>query len=176
MRDDKPGVVVVLTGEGKGKSSSAFGMVLRAAGWEMRVCVLQFIKSAKRRTGERMAAERLGVEWHALGDGFTWKQPDPERNLAIARQAWNVCLEKLASGRYDLVVWDEIHYAIGYGWLSGAEVAEAIRTVKPPATHLILTGRAAPPEVIAAADTVSEILEIKHAFKAGIRAAKGVEF
>ncbi|MEO5330790.1 MAG: cob(I)yrinic acid a,c-diamide adenosyltransferase [Magnetococcus sp. YQC-5] len=174
--NDKRGVVVVLTGEGKGKSSSAFGMVMRAAGWEMRVCVLQFIKSAKRRTGEQMAAERLGVEWHTLGNGFTWNTANPEQDLATARHAWAICREKLASGAYDLVVWDEIHYACAYGWLSGEEVAAAIRTDKPPKTHLILTGRDAPQEVIHAADTVSEIVEIKHAFKAGIRAAKGVEF
>ncbi|MBF0285355.1 MAG: cob(I)yrinic acid a,c-diamide adenosyltransferase [Magnetococcales bacterium] len=170
------GVVVALTGKGKGKSSSAFGMVLRAAGWGMRVCVLQFIKSAKRRTGEQMAAERLGVAWHTLGDGFTWKTANPEQDRATARAAWTVCREKLASGDYDLVVWDEIHYACAHGWLTGEEVAQAIRDEKPPATHLILTGRDAPPEIIAVADTVSEIREVKHAFKAGIPAAKGVEF
>lgn len=172
---DKRGVVVVLTGEGKGKSSSAFGMVMRAAGWEMRVCVLQFIKSAKRRTGEQMAAARLGVEWHTLGDGFTWNTANPEQDLATARQAWAICREKLASGAYDLVVWDEINYACAHGWLSGEEVVTAIID-KPPNTHLILTGRGAPQQVIDAADTVSEIIEIKHAFKAGIRATKGVEF
>ncbi|MBF0293829.1 MAG: cob(I)yrinic acid a,c-diamide adenosyltransferase [Magnetococcales bacterium] len=176
MNKNRRGLVVVLTGDGKGKSTSAFGMVMRAVGWEQRVCVLQFIKSAKRRTGEQMAALRLNVEWHALGDGFTWKNPDPVANLATARRAWAVCREKLASGAYDMIVWDEIHHAITQGWLTAAEVAEAIRLEKPPATHLILTGRNAPPELIAIADTASEIVSIKHAFAAGIPAAKGIEF
>ncbi|MBF0179362.1 MAG: cob(I)yrinic acid a,c-diamide adenosyltransferase [Magnetococcales bacterium] len=176
MSGSRRGLVVVLTGDGKGKSSSAFGMVLRAVGWEMRVCVLQFIKSAKRRTGEQMAAQRLGVEWHALGDGFTWKNPDPATNLATARRAWAICREKLTSGAYDLIVWDEIHHAITQGWLTAAEVVEAIQLEKPPHTHLILTGRNAPPELVASADTVSEINAIKHAFTVGIPAAKGIEF
>lgn len=170
------GVVVVLTGEGKGKSSSAFGMVLRAAGWGMRVCVLQFIKSPKRRTGEQLAAARLGVAWQALGGGFTWDSANPAQDRATARHAWTLCQEAVASGAYDLVVWDEIHYAIGFGWLSGAEVADFIRQHKPPALHLILTGRNAPPEVVAVADTVTEMTLVKHAHQAGRPAAKGIEF
>lgn len=171
-----PGIVVVLTGEGKGKSSSAFGMVLRAAGWGMKVCVVQFIKSSKRRTGEQMAAERLGVDWYVLGDGFTWDTKDPERDRATARAAWAVCREVVAEGGYDLVVWDEINYAMGHGWLTGAEVAAFIRESKPPALHLILTGRGAPAEVVAVADTVTEMGVVKHAYQAGIPAAKGIEF
>ncbi|MBF0142006.1 MAG: cob(I)yrinic acid a,c-diamide adenosyltransferase [Magnetococcales bacterium] len=174
---DPKGRVLVLTGNGKGKSSSAFGMVLRASGWGYGVCVIQFIKG-KWRTGEERAAVRLGnVEWHAMGDGFTWDTNNPEQDQATSREIWRVCREKMGSGQYRLVVFDEINVAMSYGWLSGDEVARAIREEKPEATHVILTGRGpVPPEVIAVADTVTTMEEVKHAFRSGGRAVKGIEF
>ncbi len=176
-REHRQGVTLVLTGDGKGKSSSAFGMVFRAAAWGMRVCVIQFIKG-KWKTGEQKAARQFAnIEWHALGDGFTWDTNNPEQDIATSREIWALCQAKLRSHDYDLIVWDEINYCTGYGWLSGEEIATLIREEKPPWMHLILTGRNAAPEVIAAADTVTEMRMVKHAYKEqGIKAQQGIEF
>ncbi len=171
------GRVLVLTGPGKGKSSSAFGMVLRAAGWNKRVCVIQFIKKESRKTGEQRAAEQLpGVEWHCLGDGFTWITKNPEQDKNTNRQIWEFAKERILSDEFDLVVLDEINYAASYGWISGTEIADFIRIDKPRRTHLVLTGRDAPPEVVVAADTVTEMGLVKHGFEQGISAGKGIEF
>jgi cob(I)alamin adenosyltransferase len=169
-------VVLVHTGDGKGKSSSAFGVVFRAAGWGMRVCVIQFIKG-RWKTGEQQAARRFdNIEWHALGDGFTWDTQNPEQDRRTSRKIWEFCQQKIRSRHYDLVVLDEINYCCGYGWLSGTEIKDFIRAEKPPWMHLILTGRQAPEEIIALADTVTEMRLIKHAFEAGIKAEQGIEF
>ncbi|MBF0455568.1 MAG: cob(I)yrinic acid a,c-diamide adenosyltransferase [Magnetococcales bacterium] len=176
-QSQRPGRVVVLTGPGKGKSSSAFGMVLRAAGWNYRVCVIQFIKKESRKTGEQMAAETLpGVEWHCLGDGFTWVTKDPEKDKSNNQKIWAFSQEKIRSDQFDLVVLDEINYAASYGWISGEEIATFIQKEKPTRTHLILTGRDALPEVIDVADTVTEMGVVKHAFEQGIPAGRGIEF
>ncbi|MBF0193226.1 MAG: cob(I)yrinic acid a,c-diamide adenosyltransferase [Magnetococcales bacterium] len=173
----RQGRVVVLTGPGKGKSSSAFGMVLRAAGWNYKICVIQFIKKESRRTGEQMAAAKLsGIEWHCLGDGFTWITKNPEQDASNNKKIWEFSQEKISSGEFDLVVLDEINYAASYGWISGAEIADFIKNKKPYETHLILTGRDALPEVIAVADTVTEMGMVKHAYEAGITAGRGIEF
>ncbi|MBF0380887.1 MAG: cob(I)yrinic acid a,c-diamide adenosyltransferase [Magnetococcales bacterium] len=171
------GRVVVLTGPGKGKSSSAFGMVLRAAGWDYKICVIQFIKKESRKTGEQMAAAKLpGIEWHCMGDGFTWITKNPEQDKNNNRKIWEFAQEKIKSGQYDLVVLDELNYAASYGWISGVEIADFIKKEKPAETHLILTGRDALPEVIEVADTVTEMVAVKHAFEAGINAGRGIEF
>ncbi|MDX8413551.1 MAG: cob(I)yrinic acid a,c-diamide adenosyltransferase [Mariprofundales bacterium] len=176
-RELRQGVTLVLTGDGKGKSSSAFGMVFRAAAWGMKVCVIQFIKG-KWKTGEQKAAEQYdNIEWHALGDGFTWDTKNPEQDIATSRAIWKLCQSKLRSHNYDLIVWDEINYCTGYGWISGDEVAHFIQENKPEWMHLVLTGRNAAPEVIAVADTVTEMRMVKHAYKGkGIKAQQGVEF
>ncbi len=175
-RDRRKGVVLVLTGEGKGKSSSAFGMVFRAAGWGMRVCVIQFIKG-QWQTGEQRAAQRFdNIEWHALGDGFTWDTKNPEQDIKTSRDIWALCQEKIRSGEFDLVVLDEINYCTGYQWISGQEIADFIRQEKPAWMHLILTGRNAAPEVIEVANTVTEMTLLKHAYQQGIKAEQGVEF
>lgn len=175
-RERRQGVVLVHSGEGKGKSSSAFGMVFRAAGWGMNVCVIQFIKG-QWQTGEQKAAERFdNIEWHALGDGFTWNTKNPEQDIKTSRDIWEFAKQKIVSGVFDLVILDEINYCCGYGWISGQEVADFIRQDKPAWLHLVLTGRNAAPEVIAAAHTVTEMKPIKHAFQAGIKAEQGVEF
>jgi cob(I)alamin adenosyltransferase len=175
-RDKRRGIVLVHTGEGKGKSSSAFGVVFRAAGWGMQVCVIQFIKG-QWKTGEQQAARRFdNIEWHALGDGFTWDTQNPEQDRRTSRQIWELCQAKISSRHYDLVVLDEINYCCGYGWLSGAEIADFIRAERAPWMHLILTGRQAPEELIALADTVTEMRLVKHAFEAGIKAEQGIEF
>jgi cob(I)alamin adenosyltransferase len=175
-REQRTGITLVHTGGGKGKSSSAFGMVFRAAGWDMKVCVIQFIKG-KWRTGEQEAAKRFdNIEWHSLGDGFTWDTQNPEQDRNTSREIWAFSQQKIRSQEYDLVVLDEINYCCGYGWLSGSEIADFVRLEKPPWMHLILTGQNAPEELIELADTVTEMRPIKHAFDQGIVAEQGVEF
>ncbi len=175
-RDRRHGVVLVHTGEGKGKSSSAFGMVFRAAGWGMKVCVIQFIKG-QWQTGEQRAATRFEeIEWHALGDGFTWDTKNPEQDIKTSQDIWAFSKQKILSEEFDLVILDEINYCCGYGWISGQEIADFIKHEKPAWLHLVMTGRNAAPEVIEAADTVTEMSRIKHAFDTGIKAEQGVEF
>ncbi|BCX80937.1 cob(I)alamin adenosyltransferase [Methylomarinovum caldicuralii] len=175
-RSRRHGRVLVHTGEGKGKSSSAFGVAFRAAGWGMQVCVIQFIKG-RWQTGEQRAAACFdNIEWHVKGEGFTWDTKNPQRDRAVARAAWDFARAKILSEKYDLVVLDEINYCCGYGWISGREIAAFIRTRKPAWLHLILTGRSAPPEVIEAADTVTEMRLVKHAYRQGIEAEQGIEF
>jgi cob(I)alamin adenosyltransferase len=175
-RDKRHGLVLVHTGEGKGKSSSAFGVVFRAAGWGMRVCVIQFIKG-QWQTGEHRAAERFdNIEWHVLGDGFTWDTKNPEQDRKSSRDIWKFAQQKILSEDYDLVVLDEINYCCGYGWIGGTEIAAFIRDRKPAWLHLILTGRNAAPEVIDIADTVTEMKPIKHAYQKEIKAEQGIEF
>ncbi|MEO5339735.1 MAG: cob(I)yrinic acid a,c-diamide adenosyltransferase [Magnetococcus sp. MYC-9] len=174
-REKAGGRILVLTGDGKGKSSSAFGMVLRAAGWQQRVCVIQFIKKASRKTGEQQAALRLGIEWLTLGDGFTWNSPDLARDRATSQRIWQLCREKIRSGHYDMIVLDEINAVLSWGWLSVTEVIACLQQEKPAALHLILTGRNAPAELIAAADTVTDMVSVKHAFEQGVRATRGIE-
>lgn len=175
-RERRTGLIVVNTGEGKGKSSSAFGMVFRAAAWGMRVCVIQFIKG-QWKTGEQKAAERFDhIEWHALGDGFTWNTKNPEQDIATSREIWDLCKEKLRSHEFDMLVFDEINYCCGYGWISGEEIASFLREERPEWMHVIMTGRNAAPEVIEVAHTVTEMKPVKHAFQQGIKATQGIEF
>lgn len=175
-RERRVGLTLVLTGTGKGKSSSAFGMVFRAAGWGMRVCVIQFIKGPWQ-TGEQRAARRFPeIEWHVLGDGFTWDTQNPQQDRQTSRDIWAFAQQKIASEAFDLVVLDEINYCCGYGWLSGEEIASFLRDHKPKWMHVVLTGRNAAPEVVALADTVTDMHLIKHAFEQGIKAEQGVEF
>jgi len=175
-REKRKGIVLVNTGEGKGKSSAAFGVVFRAAGWGMTICVIQYIKG-QWKTGEAKAAQRFdNIEWHSLGDGFTWDTKNPEQDIKTSREIWQFSKEKILSEKYDLVLLDEINYCCGYNWITGVEIADFIRYEKPPWMHLILTGRNAAPEVIEQADTVTEMLAVKHAYAEGIKAEQGVEF
>ncbi len=179
-RDKRTGITLVHTGDGKGKSSSAFGMVFRAAGSGMRICVIQFIKGGWK-TGEQRAASRFdNIEWHVLGEGFTWKTgrdgKEPGQDRKSCREAWTFSQQKILSEHFDMVVLDEINYCCGYGWLTGKEIADFIRQQKPPWLHLVLTGRNAPQELIDVADTVTEMKMIKHAFEQGIKAQQGTEF
>ena len=168
-------LVLVNTGDGKGKSTAAFGTALRAVarGWE--VCVVQFIKSARWKVGERDMATRLGVEWWTLGDGFTWDSRSMQRTEAVAREAWRVASEKIASGSYGLVVLDEITYPINWGWIPAEEVVSAIKA-RPSNVNVILTGRDAPSALLDIADTVTEMRNRKHAFDQGVRALRGIDF
>ena len=168
-------VVLVHTGDGKGKSSSAFGVMARgwARGW--RVAVVQFVKGGKWKTGERKLADHLGIEWHTLGDGFTWESTDLDETAAKGRHAWEVAAGKLASGDYQMLILDELTYAVTYGWVPVGEVVEALRG-RAPKTSVVVTGRAAPEEIVALADTVTEMRKVKHAYDRGITAIKGIEY
>jgi cob(I)alamin adenosyltransferase len=167
--------LLVNTGTGKGKSSAAFGVMGRAwaRGWQ--VAVVQFLKSEKWRAGERKLADHLGIEWHALGDGFTWESTDMEETIARGRHAWDVAAEKVRSGAFDLVILDEVTYVMTYGWVPVDEVV-AVLAERPARTNIIATGRYAPAELIAIADTVTDMTLVKHAMQAGIGARKGIEY
>ena len=172
------GLLMVHTGNGKGKTTCALGLMMRAAGRGLKCCMIQFMKSRHDRYGEHESAEKLGIEVHTMGDGFTWDTKNPEQDRATARETWKLCVEKLRSGDYDLLVFDELVYVLSYDLLPIAEVLAEIQSVRTtqPALHIVVTGRDAPAELIAAADLVTEMKEIKHPFNAGIRAQQGIEF
>lgn len=170
------GLVIVYTGQGKGKTTAALGLVLRAWGHGLRTCVIQFIKSEKGRWGEVQAAERLGIEWHTLGEGFVWSGKDPGPAMRKAREGWALAQERIASGAYDLIVLDEFTYPLHFGWLAPAEVIAWLAENKPAGLHLVITGRDAPAELIDFADLVSEIVKVRHPFDQGVRAQRGIEF
>jgi len=168
-------VVIVNTGSGKGKSTAAFGTALRAVARGWKVCVVQFLKAARWKVGERDVAVGLGIEWWTIGDGFTWDSRNLRRTEAIAKEAWRVSAEKLASGDYGLIVLDEITYPMNWGWISTAEVVAAIRS-RPARVNVIATGRDAPRELVDIADTVTEMTHVKHAYDRGVRAIRGIDF
>jgi cob(I)alamin adenosyltransferase len=174
-RRDVSSIVLVSTGDGKGKSTAAFGTLMRAVARDWSVCVVQFMKSGKWRVGEEAVARRLGVDWWTIGDGFTWESDDLGRSAAIAREAWTAAERALASGDYDLVVLDEVTYPVNYGWIEAEPVWEAIRH-RAEGTHVFCTGRNAPPELVALADTVTEMRKVKHAYETGVRARRGIDF
>jgi cob(I)alamin adenosyltransferase len=172
----KKGIVLVNTGLGKGKTTAAFGVLFRAWGRGMRVCVFQFLKHENGNWGEIRAAKKLGIEWHRMGDGFTWTSRDLDETVAKARHAWERAQAKIASDDYDLIVLDEFTYPLAYGWIDPSEAIEWLRAHKPPMLHLIITGRYAPDALVDYADVVTDMTKVKHAYDAGIRAQPGIEF
>ena len=172
------GLLIVHTGNGKGKTTCALGLLMRAAGQGLRCCMIQFMKSRNDRYGEHVSAEKLGIEVHTMGDGFTWDTKNPEQDRETARNTWKLCVEKLRSGDYDLLVFDELVYVLSYQMLPVDEVLSEIGSARErqPSLHVVVTGRDAPTELIAAADLVTEMTEIKHPFQSGIRAQRGIEF
>lgn len=171
---EERGVLIVNTGNGKGKSTAAFGMVARALGHGMRVGVVQFIKGSFS-TGEEAFFRRFPeISYHVMGEGFTWETQDRSRDIQAAQVAWAVAASLLRDADTALVVLDELNIALKYGYLSLDEVLNAV-SARPVHQHVVITGRAAPPTLIEAADTVTEMSLIKHAFHAGIRAQNGVE-
>jgi cob(I)alamin adenosyltransferase len=168
-------LVIVNTGDGKGKSTAAFGVLLRgvARGWTP--CVIQFVKSGKWKVGEETTARRLGVEWVKGGDGFSWESPDLATSEELAQHAWQLARETIAGGAHRLVVLDEITYPINWGWIDVADVAEAIRE-RPGNVNIVATGRDAPAGLIAVADTVTEMVKVRHAYDRGIKARRGLDF
>ena len=171
----KEPLVLLYTGNGKGKTTSALGVTMRAWGRGWDVVWLQFIKSRTSHYGETRAAERMGIEMIPLGDGFTWLSKDIDHDIALARECWALAREKLESGRYDLVVLDEITYPITYGWLDVDEVIASLRA-RPANVHVILTGRDAAPERVTYADLVTEMTEVKHPFQRGLKAQPGLDY
>ncbi len=168
------GLLLVLTGNGKGKSSSAFGMVARALGHGMKVGVVQFIKGSFS-TGEEAFFRRFPeVNYHVMGEGFTWETQDRERDVRAARGAWEKACALLRNVAIQLVVLDELNIVLKLGYLPLPEILETL-AARPPMQHVIITGRSAPAGLIEAADTVTEMREIKHAFHAGVRAQQGIE-
>lgn len=169
------GLVVVYTGDGKGKTTAALGAIFRALGRGLRVAAVQFIKG-KWKTGERLFAERLeGLTFRVMGLGFTWESDDIAQDRAAAQEAWEEAKGFLAGGAHDLLVLDEITYAIHFGFIGLEDVLAAL-AARPRHVHVILTGRAAPEPLLAAADIVTEMRPVKHAFARGVPAQLGLDF
>lgn len=177
-RTGEKGLIIVHTGPGKGKSSAAFGMILRCIAHGMPCAVVQFIKGAMA-TGERdLITQHFGhlCRFHTMGEGFTWETQDRQRDIAAARAGWQTAKELIRDPAVRMVVLDEINVALRYDQLDLDEVAAFLRDEKPPMTHVVLTGRNARPELIELADLVTEMTAVKHPFRAGIKAQPGVEF
>jgi len=171
---EERGVLIINTGNGKGKSSSAFGMVARALGHEMKVGIVQFIKGSFS-TGEEAFFKRFDeVEYHVMGDGFTWETQNLEQDKKSAQAAWNIAAKMLNDDSYHLIILDEVNIAIKHNFISIDEVITDLQS-RPEMQHVVLTGRGARNELIEIADTVTEMKDIKHAFRSGIKAQKGVE-
>jgi cob(I)alamin adenosyltransferase len=175
LQDPDKGLVLVHTGNGKGKSSSAFGVIIRAIGWKQKVGVVQFIKGTWI-TGERQFFDKLGqVTWHSMGEGFTWDTQDRDRDITAAEAAFAKGRAMMESGDYDLIVMDEINIALRYDYLAVADVIAGLEA-RDKRTGVILTGRDAKPELCDYADLVTEMTEVKHPFHNGIKAQRGVDF
>ncbi len=172
----RKGLIILYTGDGKGKTTAALGLAFRALGRGCRIAMVQFIKG-KWQTGEAMFAESLAdrIDFFTMGDGFTWITQNYEQDVASARRAWAKCLDLLTNTRYQVVVFDELLYVLKYNFLSVEEVLEGL-TRKPPMTHVVLTGRGAPDALIAAADLVTEMREIKHPYQSGMKAQPIVDY
>ena len=180
-REKTRGLLMLNTGDGKGKTTSAIGVMVRAAGRGLKCAMVQFMKSRTDRYGEHESLEKLGIEMHTMGDGFTWDTNDKSQDIKTSETTWALCVEKLRSREYELLVFDELLYVLSYGFLDIDVVIEEIRNVRKdqPHLHLILTGRNvdnALQKLIDEADLVTEMKEIKHPFHAGIFAQQGIEF
>ena len=170
-----PSLVIVNTGNGKGKSTAAFGIALRSLGRGWPVRVIQFLKSGEWRTGEEDLLTRLGAQWWSAGDGFTWDSDDLEASKQLAVAAWHSAAETLQSGSHRLLVLDEITYAMTWGWIATDEVVAAIAG-RSPDVNVVLTGRDAPAAIVELADTVTTMQDTKHAYNAGIAAKRGIDY
>jgi cob(I)alamin adenosyltransferase len=170
-----PSLVLVNTGNGKGKSSAAFGVMLRALAVDWKVAVCQFIKSSDWKVGEEKMGRRLGVDWHAFGDGFTWDSDDLEKDKAHARAGWATARDLIDAGEHQLVILDELTYLCSWGWIDTDEVVATIAG-RPEHVNVVITGRDAPSPIVEMADTVTEMTEIKHAYQQGIRAKRGIDY
>ena len=175
-RKRKRGLVLVHTGDGRGKSTSAFGVILRMLGRKKPVALIQFLKHETGQWGEVRALRQLGLEPIKTGDGFTWTSKDLDETQARALHGWEKAQAIITSDEYEMVVLDEFTYLLHFGWLDAGEVIDWLRANKPARQHLLITGRNAPAALIDYADTVTEMVKIKHAFDAGVKARAGIEF
>ena len=170
-----PSLVVVNTGNGKGKSTAAFGIALRGLGRGWNVRVIQFLKSGDWKTGEEQMLTKLGAEWWSAGDGFTWDSNDMETSKALAVAAWESAAETLRTGSHQVLILDEVTYPMTWGWIATDDVVRAI-SERDPSVNVVLTGRDAPAQIVALADTVTTMDDTKHAYNAGIAAKRGVDY
>ena len=170
-----PSLVLVNTGNGKGKSSAAFGVMLRALAVDWQVAVCQFIKSSDWKVGEEKMGRQLGVDWHAFGDGFTWDSDDLEQDKAHARTGWATAKGLIDAGNHHLVILDELTYLCSWGWIDTDDVVATI-SGRPEHVNIVVTGRDAPASIVDVADTVTEMTEVKHAYQQGIRAKRGIDY
>ena len=168
-------LVVINTGDGKGKSTAAFGVMVRAIARGWKVAVVQFIKSGDWKVGEEKLGRELGVDWYSFGDGFTWDSDDLSADRAHAADGWERSVTLMNAGEHDLVIFDELTYLPSFGWLDASVIADAIRA-RPEHVNVVITGRDAAPELIDVADTVTEMREVKHAHRQGIRAKRGIDY
>lgn len=171
----EPSLVLINTGDGKGKSTAAFGTLLRAVSRGWKVGVIQFLKSGEWQVGEEKILTGLGVAWWSMGDGFTWDSKDIDESEAIAGEAWARARELIGSGEYDVILLDEVTYPINWGWIDVSEVVATI-TERPRRTSVILTGRDAPEPLVEIADTVTEMVKVKHAYDRGVMARRGIDY
>ena len=175
MTERVKSVVIVNTGDGKGKSSSAFGVMIRSVARGWKVAVVQAIKSGEWNVGEEKIGRQLGVDWWTIGEGFSWDSEDLTRDEAVAREAWAQAKALIQAGEHQLVILDELTYPMTWGWIDTDDVVETIRT-RPETVNVVVTGRDAPQALIDVADTVTEMRMVKHAFQRGIKAKKGIEY
>lgn len=173
----KKGLLIIYTGDGKGKSTAAFGAAFRSLGRGFKVAVVQFIKGAWV-SGEIKALEKFGdqVEYFAIGEGFTWETKSLEKDISLARQGWDKCVALLKAGKHDVYLFDELVYVLKYNFLPLDRVIADLQHLKPPLAHVILTGRDAPSELVAMADLVTSMTEVKHPYKQGIVAQPGIDY
>lgn len=171
----EPSLVLVNTGDGKGKSTAAFGTLLRSVSRGWKVGVVQFLKSGDWQVGEEKVLTEHGVDWWALGDGFTWDSDDMDESQAIAANAWTHARDCIESGDYDVLLLDEVTYPLNWGWIDIDEFVSVVEA-RPERTSLLITGRDAPAALIEAADTVTEMVKVKHAFDAGVMARRGIDY
>lgn len=171
---ERRGLILVHTGDGKGKSTAAFGLALRAHGRGKPVKILQFMKVPSARFGEHRAFGQLGVPIEGLGDGFSWKSRDLDQSAELAREGWERARATILGGEFFLVVLDELTYPLRYGWIPLDDVLRTLRE-RPREVHVCITGRRCPPEIVELADTVTEMAKVKHAFNAGVPAQRGIE-
>lgn len=172
---EREGLVIVYTGNGKGKTTAALGLMLRAWGRDMKVIMLQFIKHSRANFGEHRAAKRIGLEIVPLGTGFIIREEDKENGILAALELWEVARAKISSGEYGMVILDEFSYPLQFGWIAVDEVLQALRD-RPAGMHVVITGRDVPQDIIDSADLVTEMREVKHPYRQGVKAQPGVEY
>lgn len=171
----KSGLLMVYTGDGKGKTTAALGQMVRAKGWHLKVVMFQFIKRTRAAAGEHRAARELGLDIRPLGTGFTWNARDKTKARDAAREQWRRCQEAMLSDQFDMIVLDEVSHPVNCGWIRLAQVVDAIQS-RPPRLHVLLTGRKMPAQLQEMADLVTEMKEVKHPYQKGVKAQKGIEF